>query len=114
MGLSFPDLDTLATALYVRTDDLLKACPEQAPARPRVGIAPRLTDAELVTLAVMQALLGRTSEARWLRYAHAELRHLFPYLPQPGYGKRLRRLADTLRWLIGVLARDTDLWTDDV
>jgi len=36
----------------------------------------------------MQALLGRTSEARWLRYARAELRHLFPYLPQqPGYNK---------------------------
>jgi hypothetical protein len=109
------DLDTLATALYVRTDDLLKASPEHAPVRPRVGIAPRLTDAELVTLAVMQALLGRTSEARWLRFAHAQLRHLFPYLPQqPGYNKRLRALADTLRWLIGVLARDTGLWTDDV
>jgi hypothetical protein len=109
------DLDTLATALYVRTDDLLKACPEHAPARPRVGIAPRLTDAELVTLAVMQALLGRTSEARWLRYAHAQLRHLFPYLPQqPGYNKRLRALADTLCWLIGMLARDTALFTDDV
>ena len=109
------DLDTLATALYVRTDDLLKASPDRAPARPRVGIAPRITDAELVTLAVMQALLGRTSEARWLRYARAQLRHLFPYLPQqPGYNKRLRALADTLRWLIGVLARDTALFTDDV
>src|SRR4051794_14631204 len=109
------DLDTLATALYVRTDDLLKASPERAPSRPAVGIAPRISDAELVTVAVMQALLGRTGEARWLRYAHAQLRHLFPYLPQqPGYNKRLRGLADTLRWLIGVLARDTDLWTDDV
>ncbi|WP_206330592.1 IS982 family transposase [Modestobacter sp. KNN46-3] len=109
------DLDTLATALYVRTDDLLKTFPEHAPARPRVGIAPRLTDAELATLAVMQALLSRTSEARWLRYAHAELHHLFPYLPQqPGYNKRLRALANTLRWLIGMLARDTSLWADDV
>ena len=109
------DLDTLATALYVRTDDLLKTSPDRAPVRPAVGIAPRITDAELVTLAVMQALLGRTSEARWLRHARARLRHLFPYLPQqPGYNKRLRRLADTLRWLIGMLARDTRLWTDDV
>jgi hypothetical protein len=108
------DLDTLATALCVGTDDLLKASPEHAPVRPRVGIAPRLTDAELVTLAVMQALLGRTSEARWLRFAQAQLRHLFPYLPQQsGYNKRLRRLADTIRWLIGVLARDTALWSDD-
>jgi hypothetical protein len=92
----------------------LQASPEHAPVRPRVGIAPRLTDAELVTLAVRQALLGRTSEARWLRFAQAQLRHLFPYLPQQsGYNKRLRRLADTIRWLIGVLARDTALWSDD-
>ncbi|MDQ0765406.1 hypothetical protein QF027_008041 [Streptomyces canus] len=46
------ELDTLATALYVKTDDLLKASPHLAPWRPAVGIAPKLTDAELVTLAV--------------------------------------------------------------
>lgn len=38
-----------------------------APWRPAVGIAPTLSDAELVTLAVMSALLGYTSERRWLR-----------------------------------------------
>ena len=72
------DLDTLATALYVRTDDLLKDSPQLAPWRPAVGIEPALSDAELVTLAVMQALLGFTSEARWLRHARQHLRHLFP------------------------------------
>jgi hypothetical protein len=109
------DLDTLATALYVRVDDLLKAAPERAPWRPAVGIVPKISDAELVTLAVMQALLGFTSEARWLRYAKTHVRHLFPYLPkQPGYNKRLRRLGDTIGWLSGMLARDTTLWTDDV
>jgi hypothetical protein len=109
------DLDTLATALYVRTDDLLKASPERVPWRPKVGIAPKITDAELITLAVMQALLGHTSEARWLRHARSHLRELFPYLPkQPGYNKRLRRLGPTIGWLVGVLARDTTLWTDDV
>jgi hypothetical protein len=109
------DLDTLATALYVRIDDLLKAAPERAPWRPPVGIAPELSDAEVVTLSVLQALLGHTSEARWLRFARGQLRHLFPYLPQqPGYNKRLRRLVDTIGWLIGALARDTALWADDV
>ena len=69
----------------------------------------------MVTLSVMQALLGHTSEARWLRFAGEHLRHLFPYLPkQPGYNKRLRRLAATLNWLLGALARDTSVWTDDV
>jgi hypothetical protein len=90
-------LDSLATALYVKTYDLLKDSPHLAPWRPAVGIAPQLTDAELVTLAMMQAVLGFTSEAKWLRYARSHLRHLFPYLPkQPGYNKRLRKAAGLL------------------
>ena len=68
-------------ALYVTTDDLLKRAPHLAPWRPAVGIATKLSDAELVTLAVMQALLGFTSQARWLRYARAHLGHLFHSLP---------------------------------
>jgi hypothetical protein len=109
------DLDTLATALYVRTDDLLKDFPERAPWRPAVGIAPGLSDAELITLAVLQALLGYVSEARWLRFARKQLRGLFPRLPgQPGYNKRLRKLTGTMCWLVKVLARDTSLWADDV
>jgi hypothetical protein len=109
------DLDTLATAVYVRTDDLLKAAPYLAPWRPRIGIKPKLTDAELVTLAVLQALLGFTSEARWLRHARAHLGHLFRYLPQqPGYNKRLRDAAQLIRTMIRYLAIDTTLWTDDV
>jgi hypothetical protein len=70
------NLDTLATALYVKTDDWLKESPQLAPSRPAIGITPRLSDAELVTLAVMQALLGFASEARWLRHARARMRHL--------------------------------------
>jgi hypothetical protein len=109
------DLDTLATALYVTTDDLLAAHPERVPARPRVGIAPKLSDAELLTLAVMQALLGYTSETRWLRYARKNLLEMFPYLPgQSGYNKRLRKLADTMSWLIGALAAQTSIGGDDV
>jgi hypothetical protein len=91
----------------VRTDDLLKESPELAPLRPAAGMAPQLSDAELVTLAVLQALLGFTSEARWIRHASAHLRHLFPYLPQQsGYNKRLRAAR--------VLAAATSLWSDDV
>ena len=109
------NLDTLATALYVKIDDLLKESPQLAPWRPKVGIAPRLSDAELVTLAVMQALLGYTCEARWLRHARSHLGHLFRYLPgQPGYNKRLRRAARLIRAVIRILAVDTALWADDV
>ncbi|MCF1645370.1 IS982 family transposase, partial [Streptomyces indiaensis] len=42
------ELDTLSAALYVHIDDRLKTSP-------RRGRPPRLTDAELVTLAVAQA-----------------------------------------------------------
>jgi hypothetical protein len=108
-------LDSLATALYVKTDDLVKASPQLAPYRPVVGIAPLLSDAELVTLAVMQAMLGFTSEARWIRHARAHLRHLFPYLPeQSGYNKRLRKAAGLIRQVTRLLAVDTTLWSDDV
>ena len=76
-----PNLDTLATSVYVTADDLLKANPHWAPPRPTVGIAPKLSDAELVTLAVIQALLRFTSEARFIRYAQAHLKPWFSYLP---------------------------------
>lgn len=102
------DLNTLATALYVRIDDALAGCP-------RPGRPPRLSDAELLTLAVMQALLGFASETRWLRFARAHLHREFPYLPgQSGYNKRLRAADPLLRRFIRTLARDSDLWHDDV
>jgi hypothetical protein len=94
---------------------MLKEHPDLAPWRPTVGITPRLSDAELVTLATMQAILGYTSEAKWLRHARAHLRHLFPYLPQqPGYNKRLRKAAGLMRSVNRILATTTSAWSDDV
>jgi hypothetical protein len=102
------DLNTLLTALYVRIDDYL------APSR-RAGRPPRLTDAELLTLAVAQVLLGVRSEARWLRLVPAALPGAFPYLPgQSGYNKRLRAALPLLKRVIRMLAADTDLWGDPV
>ena len=110
-----PDLDTLATALYVKVDDLLLAYPQWAPQRPAVGIVPKLSDAEVITLAVIQSLLRYTSEARFLRYAHAHLRPWFPYLPtRSAYNKRLRRLDLTMQHVITWLARDCPSWHDDL
>lgn len=109
------DLDSLATALYVRIDDELKARPELRLWRPKVGIAPKLSDAELMTMAVVQVLLGFAKEAQWIRYASKHLRHLFPYVPgQAGYNKRLRKSAVQLQAMIRLLAQDTDAWHDDV
>jgi hypothetical protein len=109
------DIETLATALYVKIDDLLKEHPELAAARPAGTIPPTVSDAELLTMAVMSALLGFTSERRWLRYASRHLVQMFPRrIGQSGYNKRLRKSFFLFMRLIRVLAVDTSLWTDDV
>jgi hypothetical protein len=103
------DLDTLLTALYVEIDDHV------APARQGRGRRPRLTDAELLTLAVAQVLLGCDNEHRWIRFAYARLGHLFRYLPkQPGYHKRLRAAAPLLAKAINRLARVSPSWCDSL
>jgi hypothetical protein len=102
------DLNTLLTELYVWIDDYLEP-------RRRGGRPPRLTDAELLTLAVAQALLDNRSEARWLRLIPERLPGAFPSLPgQSGYTKRLRAALPLLRRVIRDLAADTDLWADPV
>jgi hypothetical protein len=91
------DLDTLLIALYVLADELL-------PRRPRARRRPRITDAELVCLAVAQILLDCPSERRFLRFAISRLGHLFPYLPkQPGYNKRMRALAPQIVTLLNAI-----------
>lgn len=100
-------LDTLITGLYVKIDD------EIGETRWR-GRPPRLSDSELVCLAVAQALLGFTSEARWLRFARLNLGSMFPYLPKrPGYNKRLRAALPLVNKAIRLLATDSDFWFDN-
>lgn len=78
------DLDALVTALYVWLDDLL-------PKRSGAGRPPKLTDAELITLAVAQVLLDCPNDRRFLAFARWRLGHLFPRLvKQSGYNKRVR------------------------
>jgi Transposase DDE domain len=101
------DLDLLLTAVYCTADDLL-------PERP--GNARRsVTDAEVVTLCVAQAMMGIPSDRRFLAVASKHLRHLFPQIPgQAGYFKRHRRLADTLEWLMEVFASQSPGFHDDL
>jgi hypothetical protein len=73
---------------HVTTDDLLKAFPEIAPPRPAVGTQVQLSDAELITLAVMQALEGYISERRWLRHAHT---HSAAPVPVPAGAVRVQQ-----------------------
>lgn len=93
------DLDALLTHVYVLVDDLL-------PARRRFGRPPRISDSELICLAIAQVLLDCPNERRFLRLAQRRLGHLFPYIPgQAGFNKRLRALAPQLLEAITLLAR---------
>jgi Transposase DDE domain len=98
-------LDDLVTALYVTIDDLLG--PRLGPGRP-----PKLSDAELVCLAVAQVLLGAHSERHWLRFASDRLGHLFPYLPGQAGNKRLRAAGHQLSLAIRHLAMAAPSWED--
>ena len=94
------DLDTLCTVIYCTADDLLPVA--------RANARRRITDAEVVTLCVAQAIMGIPSDRTFLAVARKRLAHLFPDLPhQAGYHKRRRRLADTIEWLLGVFALDS-------
>jgi hypothetical protein len=101
------DLDLLLIAVFATADDLL---PDRARNARR-----SVTDAEVVTLAVAQAIMDVPSDREFLAVARKRLRHLFPKLPgQPGYWKRRRRATETIDWLIGMFAHDCPGFFDDV
>ena len=101
------DLDLLLTTVFCTADDLLPETAENA--------RRSVTDAEVVTLCVAQAIMGIPSDRRFLAVTAKRLGHLFPRLPkQPGYFKRRRRLADTLEWLMGIFASQSPGCDDDL
>ena len=105
------NLDTLLTALYVLIDD--HVIPSGQCRRP--GHPKRLSDAELVCLAVAQVLLGARSEHHWLRMCYGRLGHLFPYLPhQPGYHKRVKAAAPLICKATLYLATLCPSWEEDL
>ena len=101
------DLDLLLTYVFCVADDLL---PEKTRNAKRM-----LTDAEVVTLAVAQSIMGIPSDYRFIRVAIKQLGHLFPHLTKrSGYFKRRDRLADTIEWLIPMFASQSPGWEDDL
>jgi hypothetical protein len=101
------DLDLLLTAVFCTADDLL---PERQKNARR-----SLTDAEVATLCVAQAVMGISSDREFLAVARHRLKGLFPKLPrQSGFHKRRRRLTETIEWLIGVFAADCPGHSDPV
>ncbi|ETW25982.1 hypothetical protein MGAST_30120 [Mycobacterium gastri 'Wayne'] len=74
-----------------------------------------MTDAELVRLAVAQALLGARSEHPWPQMCYGRLGHPFPYLPkQPGYHKRVKAAPPLICKATLYLATQCPSWADDL
>jgi hypothetical protein len=84
-------LETLVIAAYVFADALTI---------PRSGPPGKVTDQELIALAVAQAALGTPSDRQFLGLIPWRLPGFFPQLPeQSQYNRRLRRLAP---WIASV------------
>src|SRR5258708_5031231 len=80
--------ETLVVAAYIFADGA---------AIPRPGPAGKITDAELIALAVAQAAMGLPSDRQFLGVIGKQLPGWFPHLPeQSQYNRRLRRLTPSI------------------
>jgi Transposase DDE domain len=101
------DLDLLLLVVYCMADDFL---PKRAANARR-----RLTDAEIVTLCIAQAIMGIPSDPRFIAVADKRLRHLFPTIPtRDALHKRRIALSDAIEALIAHFARQSPGFFDDL
>jgi hypothetical protein len=101
------DLDLLLTMVFYTADNLLPAG--------KANARRSLSDSEVVTLLVAQAIMGITSDRRFVRVARQRLVHLFPGLiGQSGLHKRRVRLADALEHVVRALVQECPGYWDEL
>jgi hypothetical protein len=101
------NLDLLLTVVYCIADDFLPAASANA--------RRKITDAEIVALCVAQAIMGITSDYRFIAVADRRLRHLFPVLPtRDAFHKRRLRLSGQIEALIAHFARHSPGYFDNL
>jgi hypothetical protein len=101
------DLDLLLIAVYCTVDDLLPKRPGNA--------RRRISDGEVITLCIAQAMMGIPSDERFLGSARWRLGHLFPCLPErTAFHKRRLRLSGVIEALIREFARHSPGFYDDL
>jgi hypothetical protein len=98
------DLETFLASLYALVDDWRRA--EHPSAARKPGRPPRLSDGEVLTLAVLSQWPRFRSERDFWRFADAHLRGHFPnLLSQSQFNRRVRALEPELRALHRDLSR---------
>lgn len=101
------NLDLLLTVVYCITDDFLPRSARNA--------RRRITDAEIITLCVAQAIMGIPSDPRFLALARRQIGHLFPHLPErTAFHKRRLRLSSQTEAVIAEFARRSPGFYDDL
>ena len=95
------------TELYVFVDDLLTSQPALAHWRHSPHDAPRFTDAEVLTLALLQGCLGVASLKQTYRLVAANWRKAFPHLCS--YAQWLARLHGLAGQISALLAATTQM-----
>lgn len=95
-----PSITEQMTRIYVFVDDHLKAHPGQAAWRRSPNGAPAFTDAEVLTVGLLQGAFGCATLKKTYQMVAANWRRAFPLLPS--YGQWVARLH-TLSALVGQL-----------
>jgi Transposase DDE domain len=87
------DKATVLTTIFTIVDDIMKGSAVIQQALNRSGPAPRLSDSELITIALYQELIGEPREDHFLRLHQASLQPFFPGLNERSrYNRRKRDL----------------------
>jgi hypothetical protein len=101
------DLDLLLIVVYCIADDFLPKRPGHA--------RRRVTDAEIITLCVAQAIMGIPSDPRFIAVADKRSRHLFTALPsRDAFHKQRIRLSGQIEALIAEFAAHSPGFVDDL
>lgn len=87
------DKATILTTIFTIVDDTMKGSAVIQQALKRPGPAPRLSDSELITIALYQELIGEPREDHFFRLHQASLQTFFPGINERSrYNRRKRDL----------------------
>lgn len=104
-----PDAATILIHIFCLVDDFCKTCEVNTPHK---GAPYKLSDSELITLILIQALFGIESERSFIRFMNRFFEGWFPLLDQSQYNRRIKSVKKKLEMLrIEVLSK-LDIQTD--
>ncbi len=90
------DKNTVPTTIFTIVDDLIKA-PNMQNVLKRPGPQPKLTDAEIITIALYQEIIGEPKEDHFLRVHRESLQQYFPNINERSrYNRRKKGLMQVV------------------